>query len=884
MHWLSRRRIGNRPITNHAPNLSRKHRARRLSSEMLERRDLLAGTPLLLAATDTPSMGPVVPTVEPAVQLASDVVAPMTQLAAATLSADDIVTAAATTLSFTDHGQLIANPGAGWQAFYNPNTTSGFPTSTVYARFDWSDIEPVVGQYNFSQIDQLLSSMSSSQRLALRIMTFHEDAGPVAYANAGLAGNWADYAGQQRFQPNLNNAAVQTAVTNFINALGQRYNNTGRIDSVDVGFYGPWGEWSETNVFNVPLPTRATSAWLVNTLKGTFPGTPIIANAFMKVVPGAFEDAMAAGLGWRGDSWGDHPRSGAGWTNMGDLYNPIIAAFPNQWKTAPIYMEPAGVISQWASMGYNWNTVAQWTIDNHISAIHDKTETLSAALKSQLSALLLKIGYRPLISSISLDGNALTVTIRNNGNAPAYVERFLRIVADGTPISTNVNLKGLLPGESQFTITNDKFLTAGTLSFGFVNSSGVADIQLAQTGTTNNLLVVTIPRSSITAAITGPTTALRGQSQSFTLSVAGWTGDPNAFFSFNINWGDGSAVQTISARSGTQVSHTFNSVGAKNLSVTATPPGGTASAAGIRQVTVSAVQLLPNAQNSALRDLVWAGTSADDQVTFTQVNSTTIRVTTLKENGVAVNYTETISGVTGRLLATGAAGHDTLDAAAITTTRATLDGGAGNNTLKGGQAGDTLIGGFDGSEGRQGNNVIIAGSGANTIYGNGVNGPEGVTAGNHLIVGGSGVDTIYGAFGSVNHNGGEGGRNLIVGGGGADTIYASQNANGAEGGFGSILVAGTTSLNQTALQAVLAEWTSTHSYAQRLANIQGQSTAGFASRLNGTNYLIAGQNVANDAAADKLWGDTTGELNWFFYRGPQDTVGRTKAGESLTVT
>lgn len=863
MHWLSRRRIGNHPTTNQSTELQRKRRARRLCSEALERRDLLTAALALYPATDMPLLGPI---------------APATQLEAA------VAAAAATTLSFTDHGQLIANPGAGWQAFYSANNTSGFPVSTVYARFDWADIEPVVGQYNFSQIDQVLAGMSSSQRLALRIMTFNEDTGPVAYANAGLAGNWASYAGQQRFQPNLNNAAVQTAVANFIGALGQRYNNTGRLDSVDVGFYGPWGEWSETNAFNVPLPTRATSAWLVNTLKGGFPSTPIIANAFMKVVPGAFEDAMAAGLGWRGDSWGDHPRSGAGWTNQGDLYDPIIADFPNQWKTSPIYMEPAGVISQWTSMGYNWNTVAQWTIDNHISAIHDKTESLSAALKSQISALLLKIGYRPLISGISLSGNALTITIRNNGNAPAYVDRFLRIVADGTTISTNVNLKGLLPGESQFTITNDKFLTAGTLSLGFVNSSGVADIQLAQTGTTNNMLSVTIPRSSITAAIAGPTAAVRGQSQAFTLSVAGWTGDPSALFTFNLNWGDGSAVQTISARSGTQVSHTFGSVGVKALSVTATPPGGAASSPGTRQVTVSAAQLLPNAQNSALRDLVWVGTSADDQVTFAQVNSTTIRVTTLKENGVAVNYVETFSGVTGRLLATAAHGNDTLDAAATTTTRATLDGGAGNNTLKGGQAGDTLIGGFDGSEGRQGNNVIIAGSGANTIYGNGVNGPEGVTAGNHLIVGGSGVDTIYGAFGSVNHNGGEGGRNLIVGGGGADTLYASQNANGGEGGHGSILVAGTTTLNQNALQAVLAEWTSTHSYAQRLANIQGQNTAGFASRLNGNNYLTAGQTVANDSAADKLWGDTTGALNWFLYRSPQDTVGRTKSGETITAT
>ena len=790
--------------------------------------------------------------------------------------------AAATTFTFSDHGQLIANPGAGWQAFYSASNTSGFPTSTIYARFDWADIEPVVGQYDFSQIDQVLAGMSATQRLALRIMTFNEDAGPVAYANAGLSGNWASYAGQQRFQPNLNNTAVQTAVTNFINALGQRYGNSGRLDSVDVGFYGPWGEWSETNAFNVPLPSRATCAWLVNTLKAAFPGTPIIANAFMTVVPGAFEDAMAAGLGWRGDSWGDHPRAGASWTNMGNLYDPILVDFPNQWKTSPIYMEPTDVISQWSSFGYDWNTVAQWTIDNHISAIHDKTDSLSAALKSQISALLLKIGYRPLIAGLSQSGNALSVTVRNNGNAPAYVDRYLRIVADGTTINTAVNLKGLLPGDSQFTITNDRFLTAGTLSLGFVNSAGVADIQLAQTGTTGNMLSVTIPRSSVTAAVSGPTATVRGQSTAFTLAVSGWTGDPDASFTFNINWGDGSALQALTARSGTQVSHAFNAVGTKTISVTATPPGGVVSAAATRQVTVASAQLLPNAQNSALRDLVWAGTTGDDHVTFAQVNSTTIRVTTLKEAGIAVNYVETFSGVTGRLLATGDKGHDTLDATSLTTTRATLDGGAGNNTLKGGRAGDILIGGYDGAQGQQGSNVIIAGNGANTIYGNGISGAAGATAGNHLIVGGSGADTIYGAFGTVPNNGGEGGRNLIIGGGGADTIYASQIADGPEGGHGSILVSGTTTLNQAALQAVLAEWASTHSYTERVANIQGQSHASFANRLNGTNYLKVNQTVSNDSASDKLWGDAKGQLNWFLFSSAQDTVGRTKAGETLT--
>ena len=96
--------------------------------------------------------------------------------------------------------------------------------------------------------------------------------------------------------------------------------------------------------------------------------------------------------------------------------------------------------------------------------------------------------------------------------------------------------------------------------------------------------------------------------------------------------------------------------------------------------------------------------------------------------------------------------------------------------------------------------MIIAGNGTNTIYGTDVTGAEGSNGGNNLIVGGTGQDTIYGTYGSVTKKdgspsaGGEGGQNLIVGGGGADLIYASQIVDGAEGGHGSILVSGSTTL------------------------------------------------------------------------------------------
>ena len=103
---------------------------------------------------------------------------------------------------------------------------------------------------------------------------------------------------------------------------------------------------------------------------------------------------------------------------------------------------------------------------------------------------------------------------------------------------------------------------------------------------------------------------------------------------------------------------------------------------------MSAIQLLPDQANPTLTDLVWGGTSGADQVHFTQAGPNAITVTESMINGVAVNNVTTINGVMGRVIGYGDNGNDTLDASGLQTTSATLDGGAGSNTIMGGQAGD----------------------------------------------------------------------------------------------------------------------------------------------------------------------------------------------------
>jgi ELWxxDGT repeat protein len=284
-------------------------------------------------------------------------------------------------------------------------------------------------------------------------------------------------------------------------------------------------------------------------------------------------------------------------------------------------------------------------------------------------------------------------------------------------------------------------------------------------------------------------------------------------------------------------------------------------------------------------DLVWTGTAGDDSVQFEQIDATTIRVTTTLENGVATNFVQTISGVTGIVKASGLAGNDTLDASQLDDVSATLDGGTGNNTLFGGDANDILIGGgnvapkHNGPEGQQGNNIVVGGAGDDTIYGNATNGAEG-RGGNNILLGGAGNDTIYGNW----TNGGEGGgRNIIVGGADADTLYDYKIADGAEG-KGSILIADDldVSLGVPELSQVMLEWSSTHTYTDRVNNILGPGSIG---RLNGSAYLQPGGNVTSDAAVDHLWGTTTGAaFNWFLYTLSVDEINRDKSGETHSLT
>jgi Ca2+-binding RTX toxin-like protein len=157
-----------------------------------------------------------------------------------------------------------------------------------------------------------------------------------------------------------------------------------------------------------------------------------------------------------------------------------------------------------------------------------------------------------------------------------------------------------------------------------------------------------------------------------------------------------------------------------------------------------------------------------------------------------------VAAPTGKIVVYGGDSNDILIALHGTTAPIWLFGGGGNDVCVGGVGNDVLVGG-------DGDDVLIGG------------------AGRDLLIGGMGSDYLYGTAGD----------DILIGG---DTEHGD---------------------NIQALSQIMAEWTSGHSYNERVANLQ----SGGVNRVNGDVFLND-TTVTDDGASDFLSGD--GGRDWFF--------------------
>jgi Ca2+-binding RTX toxin-like protein len=205
------------------------------------------------------------------------------------------------------------------------------------------------------------------------------------------------------------------------------------------------------------------------------------------------------------------------------------------------------------------------------------------------------------------------------------------------------------------------------------------------------------------------------------------------------------------------------------------------------------------------RRLVVNGTSANDDILI-QPNASSPGTVSVLFNGVKV-YEAKLAEF-DRVIVHAGSGNDKIMLAANLLVDAVLDGGDGNDTISGGQ-------------------------------------------GNDILLGRAGKDKLSGGIG----------RDLLIGGAGADSL--SGGSKPATSDDSDILIGGTTAHddNTTALDQILAEWTSTRLYTDRVQRLSS-GMAGLP-KLNSST-------VSDDAAIDSLLGGP--DLDWFFGMARQDRL------------
>ena len=75
-----------------------------------------------------------------------------------------------------ERDDILANPGVGWENFrrsskQDKNLPSWIPTTIYYARWGWSELEPLPGKLNTGLLDKALKeARDSGPKLAFRAM------------------------------------------------------------------------------------------------------------------------------------------------------------------------------------------------------------------------------------------------------------------------------------------------------------------------------------------------------------------------------------------------------------------------------------------------------------------------------------------------------------------------------------------------------------------------------------------------------------------------------------------------------------------------------------------------------------------------------------------
>lgn len=118
----------------------------------------------------------------------------------------------------------------------------------LYLRFDWGDIEKAEGELDWSYIDSIMDEWGArGYRFSMRICTYEGGGKPesIKYATP----KWVYDAGAEyielsgdRLEPVYSDPIYLEKLENFMRRYGEKFNSDSRVEFIDIGSFGTYGE------------------------------------------------------------------------------------------------------------------------------------------------------------------------------------------------------------------------------------------------------------------------------------------------------------------------------------------------------------------------------------------------------------------------------------------------------------------------------------------------------------------------------------------------------------------------------------------------------------------------------------------------------------------
>ena len=345
--------------------------------------------------------------------------------------------------------ELLANPGMGWETFHGLTSKTDktlprwIPSTVMYIRWGWIDLEPHTGQLNTNLIDQTLKEANDAgQKLAFRVKTcspnldmpngpsktvrFH----PAWLKVAGGREILVDYNGSAPVIPipDFDDPATLKLHLDFIKRLGERYDGNPDLDHVDLGSVGWWGEWHLSRSKLGKMPSLENQMQVVNAYLAAFKKTPLIMLLNGKECT---TYATQHGAGWRIDSLGDLGTFSPTENHMRNKYPDwfVQTKVQDVWKTAPVAFEPPAEVSEFVEKKWPLRWIFNYGLALHGSYFNGKSGKLpnDKNFRAELERFLRRLGYRLVLDELTHPAQAkagdkldLSMKWQNIGCAPCY--------------------------------------------------------------------------------------------------------------------------------------------------------------------------------------------------------------------------------------------------------------------------------------------------------------------------------------------------------------------------------------------------------------------------------------------------------------------------------